>query len=391
MWAFTPTKPDLYYGLTGTALFLGHLGAQTGEDWPRELARGALATQRKIIAETPELIPYIGFNGWGGILYTLTHLSALWNDEDLLDEALGLVNQLVPQIEADGHHDVLFGAAGCLLSLLGLYDRSGADRVLETALLCGRSLMASARPMETGVGWMEEAVRSQALTGMSLGTAGIALALLRLAEAAGEASFRATALAALEYERSLYSPEERNWPDLRRWKRFPDDTERFQCGWCHGAPGIGLARVGILPLVDDSLVREEISAAVKTTLAEGFGRSHCLCHGDLGNLDFLLEASRATCDPILGERIPQLAGGVLASIEEHGYRCGLPIDAEPLGLMVGLTGIGYGLLRLAAPEQIPSVLLLEAPRKAAQDSETALVYASLPGVCPGETQYLLAT
>ncbi|HLX06850.1 MAG TPA: hypothetical protein VKY89_03195 [Thermoanaerobaculia bacterium] len=30
--------------------------------------------------------------------------------------------------------------------------------------------------------------------------------------------------------------------------------------------------------------------------------------------------------------------------------------------MDGLAGIGYGLLRLAAPELVPSVLLLEAPR-----------------------------
>ena len=29
--------------------------------------------------------------------------------------------------------------------------------------------------------------------------------------------------------------------------------------------------------------------------------------------------------------------------------------------MAGLAGIGYGLLRLAAPERVPSVLLLEPP------------------------------
>ncbi len=30
--------------------------------------------------------------------------------------------------------------------------------------------------------------------------------------------------------------------------------------------------------------------------------------------------------------------------------------------MMGLAGIGYGLLRLAAPERVPSVLVLEPPK-----------------------------
>jgi lantibiotic modifying enzyme len=29
--------------------------------------------------------------------------------------------------------------------------------------------------------------------------------------------------------------------------------------------------------------------------------------------------------------------------------------------MIGLAGVGYGLLRLAAPERVPDVLLLEGP------------------------------
>jgi lantibiotic modifying enzyme len=33
-----------------------------------------------------------------------------------------------------------------------------------------------------------------------------------------------------------------------------------------------------------------------------------------------------------------------------------------IGLMTGLAGIGYGLLRLAAPEKVPSVLVLEPPK-----------------------------
>ena len=52
---------------------------------------------------------------------------------------------------------------------------------------------------------------------------------------------------------------------------------------------------------------------------------------------------------------------LLISLERDGYRCGIASYVEIPGLMTGLAGIGYGLLRLAVPEDVPSVLLLEEP------------------------------
>jgi lantibiotic modifying enzyme len=62
------------------------------------------------------------------------------------------------------------------------------------------------------------------------------------------------------------------------------------------------------------------------------------------------------------ERAGRIAGGILAGIREHGWSFGMPGRTESPGLMIGLAGIGYGLLRLAAPERVPSVLILEGPR-----------------------------
>ena len=126
-----------------------------------------------------------------------------------------------------------------------------------------------------------------------------------------------------------------------------------------------------MPYLDDPAVRDEIRAAVETTLAEGFGKNHSLCHGDLGNLDLPLEAARATGDAALQARVDRVAGGILQSIETRGWLYGLSDGAEPLGLMVGLAGIAYGLARLAAPERLPCVLALAPPPGAPPSSSSA--------------------
>ena len=62
-----------------------------------ELARAAFKTLRRWLEpdkrqKTVGLIG--GFSGWGGIFYTLTHLSVLWDEPDLLSEADAMVSVL---------------------------------------------------------------------------------------------------------------------------------------------------------------------------------------------------------------------------------------------------------------------------------------------------------
>jgi len=52
---------------------------------------------------------------------------------------------------------------------------------------------------------------------------------------------------------------------------------------------------------------------------------------------------------------------LLDNIEEQGCVTGVPLGVETPGLMVGIAGTGYALLRLASPERIPPVLLLAPP------------------------------
>ena len=132
--------------------------------------------------------------------------------------------------------------------------------------------------------------------------------------------------------------------------------------WCHGAPGISLARLGMLEELEDNYLNAEIMVALDSIANQGLDGGHSLCHGVLGNLEPFVVAAEALERPDLLDQPRQVAGQILASQPSTGWICGVPGGVETPGLMVGLAGIGYACLRLADPAATPSVLLLEAPR-----------------------------
>jgi type 2 lantibiotic biosynthesis protein LanM len=367
-WSFASAQADLYQGVPGIVLFLAYLAEVSGEERFSDLARRGVVTLGSLLERgaIAQRIPG-AWNGVGGLIYTLCHLGVLWQDGELLDRAVSFLPRLPDLIAQDRSYDLIDGSAGCAAALLVLHRLRPDAGALDLAVQCGEQLAAGAltRPYGArGVAWPPSVAGYRPLAGYSHGTAGIAWSLLRLAGAAGEPRFRELGLAAIEYERSLYDPVQKNWPDFRE-DGSPvgvlHDLDPFMSAWCHGAAGVGLARLGTLDLLNDETVQSEIAVALETTLARGFGKNHSLCHGDLGNVDLFLRAAQQLNDPSLEEKAYRLAGGILDSRAEGGWRLGMPRGAEPPGLMIGLAGVGYGLLRLAAPERVPDVLLLEGP------------------------------
>jgi type 2 lantibiotic biosynthesis protein LanM len=355
-WSLSPLGTDLYDGLPGVILFLAYLGSVTGDRRYSALARSVLTTLRRQIERTRESKAIGGFAGWGGIIYLLAHLGAVWAEPSMFLEAESLLGPMAKLIEQDKVLDVIGGAAGCALALRSLLRCRPSARLLATVRACAERLHWSAQPAERGIGWLCGGMAASPLTGFAHGNAGIAYALLEISEIVGESRFKDTALRALDYERSLFSPEHGNWPDLRR-----NATGGFATAWCHGAPGIGLSRLCSLRHVNDPMINEEINAALASSLAGGLGGNHTLCHGALGNAEILLHAANALGEPKWRVHANQAVMAVMGSVRENGWICGNPLGVESPGLMTGIAGIGYAFLRFADPARIPSVLALEPP------------------------------
>ncbi|HVJ81741.1 MAG TPA: type 2 lanthipeptide synthetase LanM, partial [Planctomycetia bacterium] len=350
-----PLGGDLYDGLPGVALFLSELAKKTGERNYRELAEGAIRTLLWQIDEGAPL-SIGGFSGWGGTAYALGRLGRDWARDDLVGRATGLAERIGAGAELDETLDVIAGSAGAIGGLLAIHRLAPSDALIAAARRCGDRLLATATPQEKGRGWSMASLGAKPLTGFSHGAAGMAWALLQLAGATGEAKYRELALDALTYERSQFAPEEGNWPDHRH------DTKAAEGGslaWCHGAPGIGLGRAASRRWIDDGATRAEIEVALDTTLEAPLYEGQSLCHGAIGNLDCALVMAEALGDVRRKAQIRSKGLETLDFGRQHGWRLGTMGGLEVPGLLIGLAGIGYGLLRLADPVGTPSVLSMD--------------------------------
>jgi lantibiotic modifying enzyme len=299
-----------------------------------------------------------GGSGVGGIVYGLTRIAGFLDEPGLLDDARRIAGLMDDElIAADRAHDVIGGAAGAILGLLALHRACGDGAVLDRASACGRHLLQTRLTDAEGVvGWHTLPDVPRFMTGFAHGSAGMALALLRLGHATGDPAFRAAANDALRHERRLFMPGTNNWPDLRA--AATADATQAPCQWCYGASGIGLARLGCRAVAEDDAMDSEIEAALACTRAVERSPIDHLCCGEFGRVEFLLAAGVRLGRPDLLALARDRARSLLGDAEARGGFTWLGgDDAMNPGLFRGIAGIGYTLLRLASPEALPSVLL----------------------------------
>lgn len=356
--------PAFMDGVPGIIFFLAYLGRLSGDERYTTTARSGMAAIRQTLPAAAAHADRIGaFRGAAGALYLFTHLAILWQDDALMEEAEALAAGINTALRRDRHFGVVDGAAGAIGALLSLHAWRPSRQLLRTARLCGDHLLQHAQAGEHGIFWPSPHGEPARPLGFAFGNSGIAWALLRLAEITGHDAYREGALEALAGERRD-RPRHRlsvaEASHLLRRKEAPPPPSAAT-SWCFGSAGMGMGRLATLNyLVDDATCRE-IYAAMDKTEQEGFGYDHTLCHGDLGNAELFLQSAQLLEHAAWQEKWSRVSQRILDSLAAHGPRCGLPDGVESPGLMLGLAGIGYGLLRLAQPSLAPSVLLLEAP------------------------------
>jgi len=353
--------PDLYNGVSGIALFLAAHAAVTGRKPSAELAIAGVAHLRKNLksrgaARMARSLGVGGATGLGSIVYALTVMSKMLRDDSLLADAhvaAALFSDGL--IAADKQLDVIGGSAGGILGLLRLYRDSHSADVLNRAIKCGEHLIAQSRlGPEGGRSWVGQGLGKRALNGMSHGAAGFAYALDSLAAATGREDFAAAAAECIAFEDSTFDAGRNNWPDLRG-----EGEPSWPCQWCHGAPGIGLARIAMIRKKGRGQLKDDVARAVEGAAKGWPGSVDTLCCGTLGNVEFICEAAASLGRKDLGELAARRLLSVIENAASAGdYRWNSGQGKFNLGLFRGLAGVGYTALR-QVDGSLPNVLIWE--------------------------------
>jgi lantibiotic modifying enzyme len=171
---------DLYNGLSGIALFLGYLGAATGERGYRRLAAAAMAEALAVYKSSDSTtFPPGAYAGVGGFAYVLARLAHLLGRPDWLDEATAILRKGARQALGSRDIDVITGQAGFLMAALATrchLGDPGLSRML--AALAGKLYRLVTATQKRG----QSKLPGKADAGIAHGRAGIGFALKRWSE-----------------------------------------------------------------------------------------------------------------------------------------------------------------------------------------------------------------
>jgi type 2 lantibiotic biosynthesis protein LanM len=353
-WRVAPAGDNLYGGTMGIALFLAFAGQMLEDAGISRLARRTVDTVVAGVRAGGQAHQVGAYDGAAGLLYGLSCLSVAWGT-DYSELQRSLLQQIREGAEKDPFLDVIGGAAGAglvIANTLGhLCDR---ELALEAALACAERIRASASGSDpAGFDGLGAAGSSSA--GLAHGSAGVALACLRLGTLLGDKSMSVLA--------NLAEPA----PAAEQAEQAAPRAEVALAGsgtvsWCNGPAGIGLARCLALLWEPDGLQdrrqpREDVVAALRAARSSGLGNDHSLCHGDLGTMELHFAASLLDGMSVEASYGQKIASMVAQHVVSDGPVCGAQPGMVVPGLMNGLAGIGFGLMR-SVNSNIPNVLCL---------------------------------
>ncbi len=355
---------NLYDGYCGVAVFLSALSMLDSDTRFSELAIDSISPVRREFVDGQDInvkrmIRRIGIGGaigFGSILYTFVLISRFLNNKELLKEAeFGALLIDDQTIFSSTKFGVIDGVAGCLLSLLSLYAETSSAEVLSKAINCGEKLLDSQLRSGPYAGAFPTVDGGAPSSGFSHGASGIACSLVRLFDACGDIRYLSAANVAFSFERPIISDP------VREPVEFAHEEGRLT-SWCHGAPGMALARLDARHSLDNPQITSDIVNTLETTKRYGLGTLDSLCCGNFGRVETLILASSETNSA----QNRTLAEGWGATILEESQNIGRyrlrsnTQDGKDFfnpTLFHGLAGAGYQLLRLTDPAAVPSLLL----------------------------------
>ncbi|MBN8702531.1 MAG: hypothetical protein J0M08_05675 [Bacteroidetes bacterium] len=369
----------IYNGTSGILLFFLELYKHTtNEKYIPYIHGGA----NWLIAKTKkeETDYYALITGRTGVSYTLLKIGQVLKNKKYITQAVEIIKDCEKFLVANKPiEDVLNGIAGTILGLLHLYDETKDESLLRFLNNYIAKLISQTHFSEKGIYWDRSYQQIRGLCGFSHGAAGIGAVFFELAHYFKNPTFNELGELAFEYENQFYNPQYFNWPDFRKGFYSEEDYTNaeealktndktyftkpgYMSAWCHGAPGIGLARWRAHQLTNNKEYLQDALNATKNTVLTELGTGHSgktfsLCHGKGGNADIFIDAYLITqSEEYLNYSLTAAEMALKHKKEGNLYHSGYStFSEEDTSLYMGNAGIGYFYLRTLFPKSVDSI------------------------------------
>lgn len=352
---------SIYDGLAGICMFYMHLYRQTLD---KKIYHKAKTIFQQICSDIANIridkseyknIAISPLTGITGVLYLMECFH-----NDLLDYSTytNITNKLHEIIPITEQYDYMSGIAGlvCFLYQAKLINKTERIALMK---LCGQRLLELGTISSEMISWRYldggryASKRSMVLGGYSHGSASICVAFYMLYLETADVIFKEAFQKALKHDRSYFSYDIQGWIDGR-----DNDNQLDSGSWCHGSAGIALSRLQLLSLgYYDSLIKDELNYAI-LQIKKRLKCNLSICHGVMGNLEILHALKNygceINCDLELYEEM--ICKDICSQLP---IWCGDDNYDSLIGLFMGISGIGYQLIRINAWTSSPSIMCLE--------------------------------
>ncbi|MBU8568839.1 type 2 lantipeptide synthetase LanM family protein [Virgibacillus pantothenticus] len=295
----------------------------------------------------PHKYPIGAFDGISSLVYVLAYFYKTTKINKYKEKAIEISLGMKENIKKDKTNDIISGASGVMLVLINLYNLSKDSRIKNLVEICKDTLINNAEHQVDGtVSW--RCISDQYLTGFAHGNSGICYSLNKYVEDinSNDVKVKEIIKQSNEFEEKLRSEN--------KWLGGSHDYEDTPYAWCHGSPGILLNRISskMSEFEDNQKIKSEI-------LKNGFSRTQCLCHGDLGTA-MILKDFYTVYKQHENYAIPiNIIYNIIKNKEVNEIKSGLGINnIQTPDLMIGLAGTAYGLLYITN-HHLPNILKLE--------------------------------
>lgn len=325
-WGIGRQELDLYFGLPGNAILFAAYYKITNDSKILNYLHLIMNTIRNRLDKSVEGVSL--FSGKTSLIYMFSVLSSILGS-DFNDEIEKLCNEVIDEIEPENMGlDLSDGLSGVLLGFISSYNILRNPTYYEFIEKISEVIIHKTKT---------NSQKDKFEMGMAHGCAGMILALSK--------AYLIT----------------NNKECLGTIQHLEDNIEIDKCNsdisWCHGIAGLGLMYLFLEHNFANGKYREKIERCAKILKNKVWNTSDCLCHGNMGTADFFIQYTKLENDKIAFEYLKQFLS--IYRTRKGKWYCGCKQDVVIYGLMPGLSGIGYELLRILYPYDFPDVLILE--------------------------------